>query len=68
MVNKKQIFTNNIISRCTHISVDFKTFTVKLLYTYRELNLFTFRAIFPQIASIFTYSIDIFTYRYLFHK
>ena len=30
-----------------------------MFYTFREPNFFTFRVIFSQIASIFTFSVDI---------
>ena len=40
-------------------SVDFNTFRVKMIYTFREPNFFTFRVNYPQIVSIFTSSVDI---------
>ena len=56
--------------RCRYIwngGVDFNTFRVKMFYTFREPHVLTFCVILSHIASIFTFSVDIFfTFSYLF--
>ena len=37
-----------------------------MLYTFREPHFFTFSVIFSHIASIFTFSVEFFTFSYLF--
>ena len=66
MVNKKQIFTNSVKIKFATYNIDFKTFRVKIFYTFREPICFTFRVTFSQIVSIFTFGVDIFSHLFTF--
>ena len=61
-VNKISTLNVKIENKVCTYSVDFNTFRVKMFYTFREPNLLTFRVIFSHIASIFTFSVHIFSH------
>ena len=54
------IFTNGVKLKLAHTESILTHVLVKMLYTFGEPTVFTFRVIVSQIVSFVTFSVDIF--------